>query len=182
MDEYIDIVDASGNPTGKVALKSEAHKNGWHHNTIHVWLYNDNREILLAQRSHKKTICPSLWDVSAAGHIDAGETFTQAAVRETFEELGVLLQESNLQHIGVFKHESEYFEGAIKDYEFHQVYISKIESDYNFKLQTDEVDAVKWVAPKMILKLLDHSEHNNHFVASNKSYYQFVLKQIQSSL
>ena len=58
MDEYIDIVTATGEPTGKTALKSEAHKNGWYHNTIHLWLYTKNGEILLQQRSHKKAIHP----------------------------------------------------------------------------------------------------------------------------
>ena len=42
MDELIDIVDKDGNPTGESALKSEAHKNGWYHNTIHLWLYTTN--------------------------------------------------------------------------------------------------------------------------------------------
>ncbi len=75
MDEYIDIVSENGEPTGKLALKSEAHKNGWWHNTIHLWLYTKNGEIILQQRSRKKVIYPLLWDVSAAGHIDAGESF-----------------------------------------------------------------------------------------------------------
>ncbi len=54
MDEFIDIVTKDGEPTGKVALKSDAHKNGWYHNTIHLWLYTNDGEILLQQRSHKK--------------------------------------------------------------------------------------------------------------------------------
>ena len=96
VDELIDIVDANGKPTGKTALKSKAHKNGWYHNTIHLWLYTNKGEILLQQRSHKKTIYPLLWDVSVAGHIDAGETFTQAAIRETKEEIGLDLNGENL--------------------------------------------------------------------------------------
>ena len=99
MDEYIDIVTQTGRSTGKVALKSEAHKNGWWHNTIHVWLYTKNGEILLQQRSHKKTIFPLLWDVSAAGHIDAGESFVDAAIRETKEELGLELKPEELKKI-----------------------------------------------------------------------------------
>ena len=179
MDEYIDIVDANGNPTGKIALKSEAHKNGWHHITIHLWLYNSNGDILLAQRSHKKIICPLLWDVSAAGHIDAGESFIDAAIRETYEELGVTLKASALKHIGVFKHESEYNNGQIKDYEFHQVFVVLCNAKLSdFKLQAGEVDAIKWVDAKTFLGLLQESETNSHFVASNRNYYQFVLQHI----
>src|SRR5210317_2621226 len=101
MDEYIDIVTSSGEPTTKVALKEEAHKNGWWHNTIHVWLYTKKGEILLQQRSHKKSIFPLLWDVSAAGHVDAGESLTNAAIRETEEELGLKLSKDDLCNIGV---------------------------------------------------------------------------------
>ena len=89
MDEYIDIVDKHGQPTGQTALKSEAHKHGWYHNTIHLWFYTIDGKILLQQRSSKKLIYPLLWDVSVAGHIDVGESITQAAVRKTFEEIGL---------------------------------------------------------------------------------------------
>ncbi|VXC33745.1 Hydrolase (fragment) [Maribacter litoralis] len=39
MDELIDILDANGNLTNRTAMKSEAHKNGWYHQTVHVWFY-----------------------------------------------------------------------------------------------------------------------------------------------
>ncbi|MBT8324622.1 MAG: hydrolase, partial [Winogradskyella sp.] len=61
MDEIIDIVDQDGKPTGKSALKSIVHKEGLPHNTIHLWLYTDDGNILLQQRSHKKAIFPLLW-------------------------------------------------------------------------------------------------------------------------
>lgn len=180
MDELIDIVDAKGNPTGKTALKSEIHKNGWYHNTIHLWLYNTKGEILLQQRSHKKAIYPLLWDVSVAGHIDAGETFIEAALRETKEEIGLQLNASDLQKIGTRLHQSEYKDGAIKDYEFHQVYISKTENAiYELTPQEDEVEALKFVSFSEFEELLKNSESNSHFIASNASYYQFVLDEIK---
>ena len=89
MDEYIDIVSKEGIPTGKSALKSEIHSKGHYHNTAHIWLYTTQGEILLAQRSAKKKICPLLWDVSVAGHVDAGERIEEAALRELKEEIGL---------------------------------------------------------------------------------------------
>ena len=117
MGEILDILDANGKPTGKTALKSEAHKSGQYHNTIHLWLYTDNEKVLLQQRSHKKLIYPLLWDVSIAGHIDTGETFTQAAVRETEEEISLKLKENDLVKIGTHLHKSIYNDGQIKDFE-----------------------------------------------------------------
>ncbi len=179
MDEYIDIVTEKGKPTGKVALKSEAHKYGWWHNTIHLWLYTASGEILLQQRSHKKDIYPLLWDVSAAGHIDAGESFISAAVRETKEELGLQLDENDLTKIGVNKHLSIYSNGTIQDNEFHQVYVAELNMELkDLELQEDEVEAIKLVSFKEFKILLDNSKINNHFVQTNRSYYLFVLDKI----
>lgn len=183
MDEYIDIVDQSGKPTGKTELKSEAHKNGWYHNTIHLWLYTKQGDILLQQRSHKKAIYPLLWDVSVAGHIDAGESFIEAALRETKEEIGLDLNPENLTKIGVKLHESIYNNGEIKDFEFHQVYIAKLnEKLENLIPQEDEVEALKLVSLIEFDALLSHSETNGHFIPTNKDYYRFVKKAIKDVL
>lgn len=183
MDEYIDIVTSEGLPTGKTALKSEAHKNGWYHNTVHLWLFTNKGDVLLQQRSHKKPIHPLLWDVSVAGHIDSGESFVEAAVRECEEEIGLMVNPEDLIHIGTSLHKSEYNEGTVKDYEFHQIYISEFEGNLEkLKIQQDEVEAVKMVDFKTFEELLIQSETNHHFIASNSSYYRFVIKEIQKHL
>lgn len=183
MDEYIDIVSETGEPTGKVALKSEAHKNGWFHNTIHLWLFTTKGEILLQQRSHKKAIYPLLWDVSAAGHIDAGESFDTAAIRETHEELGLPLKPSNLIKIGVNKHKKAYANDTILDNEFHHVFIAELKVKIeDLTIQEEEVEAIKLVTFNEFSALLENSKNNSHFIDSNRTYYQFVLDKIKANL
>ena len=183
MDELLDIVTKQGQPTGKTALKSEAHAKGLYHNTIHLWLYTSRGEILLQQRSHKKIIFPLLWDVSVAGHIDAGETFIEAALRETEEEIGLKLAPNNLQHIGTFLHETSYADGKIQDNEFHQVYIAKLNVSLNVLVkQESEVEALKLVTLEDFEALLKNSRTNMHFVTSNYDYYLKVHKAIKNKL
>lgn len=183
MEEYIDIVNSNGEATGKVALKSEAHKMGWYHNTAHLWLYTKDGCILLQQRSHKKAIHPLLWDVSVAGHIDAGETFTAAATREANEEIGIVLQEKDLKHIGTSLYKGEYFEGSIKDYEFHQIFIAECQTPINnLRIDIEEVESIKLVDFKTFEALLNDSASNGHFIATNKDYYLFVLDRIKQEL
>lgn len=178
MNETIDIVTKNGEPTGKTALKSEAHKNGWYHNTIHLWLFTSEGKILLQQRSQKKVIYPLLWDVSVAGHIDAGETFINAVLRETKEEIGLLLEPNNLYHIGTFLHKTNY--GNIQDNEFHQVFLAELHIEFNKLIpQEDEVENLKLVTLKEFDALLKDSKTNNHFVASNSNYYKFILNTIK---
>ena len=179
MDEYIDIVDTNGIPTGKSELKSVIHQKGYYHNTAHVWFYTSDGEILLSQRSAKKTICPLLWDVSVAGHIDAGETIKQAAIRETKEEINLDISENGLNKIGVFECFQTYENGII-DNEFHHTFISELEfSLSDLKPQIEEVEALKLVSAFEFDDLIENiNTNNNHFIPSNKSYYKTVFQHI----
>ncbi|TYB79816.1 NUDIX hydrolase [Bizionia myxarmorum] len=177
-EEIIDIVTKTGEPTGKTALKSEIHSKGYYHNTAHIWFYTDKGEILLAQRAASKTICPLLWDVSVAGHVDAGETIEEAAMREIHEEIGLTISVSDLQKIGTFPCFQTYENGII-DNEFHHTYLAELQvSLKQLKPQPEEVEALELVTIRTYKSLLANSETNSYFVASNREYYEFILKEI----
>jgi isopentenyldiphosphate isomerase len=182
MEEYIDIVDKNGHPTGVSAPKSEIHTKGHMHNTAHVWCYTSDGNILLQQRSASKAIYPLLWDVSVAGHIDAGETIEQAAIREAQEEIGICISEHHLIKIGVFKCFQSYPNGMI-DNEFHNTFITEVDINIkDLRPQKEEVEAIKFVNFSEFETLLKNSETNNHFVPTNRTYYEFVLDAIKEKV
>lgn len=182
MEEYIDIVDQNGIPTGISAPKSEIHSKGHLHNTAHVWFFTSEGNILLQQRAASKTIYPLLWDVSVAGHIDAGETPKQAAVREAKEEIGLDISEAQLIKIGIFDCFQSYPNGII-DNEFHNTFIAEIKVNIEeLTLQKEEVEAIKFVNLSEFKSLLNNSKTNKHFVQSNLKYYEFVLETIKAKL
>ncbi|TYA71646.1 NUDIX hydrolase [Seonamhaeicola marinus] len=183
MDELIDIVDAQGKPTGQSELKSVIHQKGLYHNTAHIWFYTKAGEILLSQRSTQKVICPLMWDVSVAGHIDAGETIEQGAIRETLEEISLLISETDLKKIGVFECFQDYSSG-IKDYEFHNTYVAELHEPVSELIpQKGEVEALKLVTLSEFHHLIETIGNNgNHFVPSNKAYYKYVLSEIKKMI
>lgn len=180
VDEFIDILTKAGTPTGKTCLKSEIHSKGHYHNTAHIWFYTTDGHILLAQRAASKDLHPLLWDVSVAGHIDAGETIEKGAVREIKEEIGLSINESDLQKIGVFECFQRYDNGII-DNEFHYTYVVELKVNINQLIpQEGEVENLKLVSIQGFEDLINQIGNNNHLVPSNKSYYQKVLNSIKN--
>ncbi|MDD2710267.1 MAG: 16S rRNA (adenine(1518)-N(6)/adenine(1519)-N(6))-dimethyltransferase RsmA [Verrucomicrobiae bacterium] len=86
--EWFDVVDEKDSVVGR-EKRAEVHRRGLRHRAVHVFLWNHRGELLLQKRSLSKDTAPGLWDSSAAGHLDAGETCEEAAPRECREETGV---------------------------------------------------------------------------------------------
>ena len=179
MDELIDIITQEGKPTGKTALKSEAHKNGWFHATVHIWLFTKDKKILLQKRAITKKVFPGLWDISVAGHVGAGEAILTAAKREIFEEIGLHIEEKNLIKIGTRIHQVSHPNG-IRDNEHHHVFITELKTPVSkLTMQPEEVAGLKlWN-----LKVLKETKNlENILLPRFHEYYVTVYDKIISHL
>lgn len=182
MDELIDILDSEGNLTGKTAMKSEAHKNGWYHQSVHVWFYTENGQVLIQQRAADKDTHPLLWDVSVAGHIGAGEDLLDSAVREVQEEIGLTIERDDLEKIGVFESFHEHSESLI-DNEFNHVFLCKLQVPL-FKLTKQESE----VNDLALIPLITFAQetwglaNSDKYVAHKPDYYKSVCEQIKIRL
>ncbi len=88
-DEIFDVVDSNDEVTG-TATRSEVHTLRLIHRAVHVFAFNKRGDLLLQKRSLLKDLCPGLWDSSVSGHLDTGENYPDAAVRELEEEMGIV--------------------------------------------------------------------------------------------
>jgi 16S rRNA (adenine1518-N6/adenine1519-N6)-dimethyltransferase len=86
--ERFDIVDEEDNVIA-TKPRTEVHAKNLLHRAVHILVFNPAGELLLQKRSAWKDREPSKWDSSAAGHLEPGETYEAAAIRETEEELGI---------------------------------------------------------------------------------------------
>ena len=146
MTELIDVLTSDGAPTGRRKPKSEIHRDGDWHRATHVWIVTPDDRILLQRRSVRKENNPGLWDVSAAGHISAGEDVLDSALREVHEELGLVLRRDELHHVATLRESCVLNQGTYFDNEFHEIFLVRRAIDLReLVLQPDEVDEVSLV-------------------------------------
>ena len=87
-NEILEIVDAEDRVIG-TATRSEIHRKGLLHRAVHLFVFDRAGRIYVQRRSDSKDRDPGKLDSSAAGHVEPGETYEEAAVRELQEELGI---------------------------------------------------------------------------------------------
>ena len=149
-EEMLNVVDENGEQTGDLVGREEAHEKGIRHRTAHVWLYrekNGSVQLLLQKRSEHKDY-PGCYDISAAGHLRAGESSLSCALRELGEELGITADEKDLHRCGkrVFCFRGKTKNGRpFMDNQVSDVYLLRCEKEETeFSLDADETEEVRW--------------------------------------
>lgn len=119
-DEWLDIYDANLVKQG-IKRRSDVHREGDWHRTFHAWVISPEAggSMLLQRRGLAKEEFPGVFDVSAAGHYQAGES-GRDGVRELQEELGIQIDPSRLQYLGIRTNARRY--NGVVDYEFNEVF------------------------------------------------------------
>ncbi|OAI01917.1 NUDIX hydrolase [Methylomonas methanica] len=138
-NELLDVVDRDDVVIAQQP-RSIIHANRLRHRAVHILVFNDQGQLFLQKRSMKKDLNKGLWDTSAAGHVDAGESYASCAPRELQEELGVTVESLE----GLFKLEPSSDLGM----EFIQVY--RCRHDGPFSLAADEIDEGCWLNPAIL--------------------------------
>jgi|SRR5690554_3338537 len=182
MDELIDLLDADGNYTGKTLMKSEAHKKGLFHPSIHVWLYTENGEVLIQKRGKHKDTHPGLWDVSVAGHVGAGEDVIVSALREIQEEIGLTILEGDLHKVGVFKYRHHHRSDLV-DCEFHHTFLGELKVPLKtLIMQESEVDDLALINLTLFKNELANTVTSTKYVLYDLAYFEAIYQAIKERL
>jgi isopentenyldiphosphate isomerase len=146
--EYFDVVDKKDRVIGK-ASREEVYDKLLMHRVSHILIFNDKKELLLQLRGKKVSYCPNHWVTSVGGHVRAGESYEEAALREYKEELG------KTKKISFFK--KECFTKPGKDHKrFHTIF--KTFDNGPFKIDKHDVEKVCFFSIKKIQEMVDKGE------------------------
>jgi isopentenyldiphosphate isomerase len=145
MDDLVIWVDENDTELGTVTRK-QAHEEGLLHRIAVVIVSDTDGNILVQERMNGKL------DHSSAGHVDVGETYTQAAQRELYEELGIKTVE--LKYVGKGMTDEEILGGAPVKH-IYEVFTCREEPQ---ALAEGEVKSVFWMKPDDIRSEMENRE------------------------
>ena len=161
--EKIDVLDEKGIKTGEVLSREEVHERGLWHKCVHIWIINSKQEVLLQKRSKQKATNPNKWTAATSGHLSAGDTSIEGAIRELSEEIGLQVREDELEYLFTVKESTtkDNLERHIIDNEITDVYFMKKEIEIrNLKLQEEEVSEVRWFSYEQFKKMVMENDEN----------------------
>lgn len=164
--DFITIVDEHDNVVGSATI-SEARAEGKIHRISRVMVENSKGDILLQKRDSSRPTWPNCWDNSAAGHVDVGEDYLEAAKRELFEEIGIKADE--LEEVGTYYNDHQFKHHHMR--RFNRVYKYKTDETPT-NLQAEEVSEVKWFSLVEVKKLVEKPDQvTDGLVDVIKRYY-----------
>ena len=138
--EYFDVVDIFDRVVG-LAPRHYIHANKLFHRAIHVFVFNSKGELFLQKRSMSKDSAPGKWVSSCSGHVDTGEYYFDAAVRELGEEIGLYhTKDLNLAMIEQARPETGY----------EHVHLFTCSHDGELKFDVTEVSDGLWIDPEKL--------------------------------
>ena len=144
--EFIDVYKNQFEKTDLTVVRKTALPKDHYGIIVFACIFDSEGRMLIQQRAKNKSWA-GIWDVSVGGAVISGETSHQAVVRETFEELGVTLDQERF--VKMF---SLYYDTSI-----HDIYNLVLEADehYDFNVPNEEVAEIRWASEEEILDMID---------------------------
>lgn len=167
--EKWDLFDEIRQPLNRTHNRPEKMEIGEYHVVVAIWTVNTNNEILLTLRHPDKDTYPNVWE-NTAGSVLAGETSEQGAVRELYEETGIIAKENELFLLGTIKEETAFIDIYI---------VRKNYKRSDLKMQDGETVDAQWVTleklDKMIASGLIAFPVGNRFISLRKCFEEFLF-------
>lgn len=109
MSEILDVVNENDEVVGQ-AERDEVHRVGLVCRLVYVCFYTPDGKVILQKRSDTKKNDAGKLTTTVSGHVASGQSYIDAAVRETLEESGVEVETSDLVSLGVVR--ADYVQGT----------------------------------------------------------------------
>ena len=169
VEEWFDVVNDRDEVVGR-ATRREVHATGLWHRAVHILVFDAAGRVFLQKRSMLKDLSPGLWDSSCSGHLDAGEDYDVAAIRELGEEIGIKLAPDE-QPVRWFRID------ACEPTGWEFVWVYRLRYDGPLTLDPLEIQYGEWVKPAEVTTRI--ASRPEDFCPSFKLLWPMVVARLQ---
>jgi 8-oxo-dGTP pyrophosphatase MutT (NUDIX family) len=146
--ETCDVLDETGNRTGRTVTRGTKLAQGEYYSVVHVWIKNEAGEYLVQQRASYLDSDPGIW-ATTVGYVLAGEDSLSGAIREVSEELGIQLWPEHLRRLARHK-----MDNRIEDLWLAEVTLTAI----GVPTLGSEVSDWKWASKAELEKMISRGD------------------------
>jgi|JI10StandDraft_1071094.scaffolds.fasta_scaffold07716_7 isopentenyldiphosphate isomerase len=169
-EQLIQIVDEYDVPI-RGGTMDEVQFGGLWHRIVRVMCVDGEGNYLLQKRGLREFTSPGCWDVSVSGHVDDGESYLVAALREAGEEIRLRMLPIELTIVENYKSSHTGRQGGVDRTfnRFNRTYLRKTPMGQRLR-HNDEVEELRWVSEKSLRQLAENREKTTdalrHFVGA----------------
>lgn len=172
MEEYFDVLNEKGEYTENIETREKCHKEGLWHKAVALFIVNSKNQVLLQKRSETKKLWPNMWDITAGGHVLAGEFGFEAIIREADEELGIKIDKQDITFVGSAI--TTNIKGDIVNNHFNEFYIvNKEVNECELTLKEEEVSDIKWIEKEEIIERI---KDNCNGITDKGACWDYLIK------
>lgn len=135
-NEKLVLVDEHDNEIGNLSKEKCHDGQGRLHRAFSLFIFNEDGDVLLQQRSGQKRLWPMYWSNACCSHPRRGEDMAEAVNRRLKQELGLA---SELEFLFKFIYQAQYDEAG-SEHELCWVYLGRSRGD----IVVNENEIVDW--------------------------------------
>ena len=142
--ELWDVLDRNGVPTGRTMVRGARAAPGDYHLVVDVWIQDESDRWLVQHRADHLEWSPGEW-AATGGSALAGEDSATAAIRETREEVGLLLSPHQLRLVA----------RVVRPNRLNDVWLARVDNATAGRVRcSPEVAEVRWVTSAELSQLV----------------------------
>lgn len=139
-EEMLDLVDENDTIIGSTTRKEVYAQGLQNYRVVHAFIINSEGKLWIPRRSASKKLYPNGLDYSIAGHVESGETYDEALVKEAREEVNLDLEKIPYKEVARFNPHTNNVHCFQRVYEI----VSDTAPEYN----RDDFSGYEWLTPK----------------------------------
>lgn len=149
-EEMLDLVDENDQVIGSLSRKEIYAQGLRNFRVVNAFIKNSEGKLWMPIRTASKKLYPSTLDFSVAGHVESGETYEEALLKESREEVNLdlnIIPYTEIAYLDPKKH----LVGA-----FQKVY--EIKSDIAPDYNPEDFSSYEWLSPEEIVARAEAGE------------------------